>query len=308
MNGVTLENVDVVLYHSPCTDGFTAAYCVWKERGDEVRYIPYVHGTSADSEVFRGKNVLLVDMILSRGDMEALFGVARAVYCLDHHETSRWAEGEDWAYIDMSFSGAMLAQMWVDAHLHGEDLNADAVAREVPKLVQYVQDRDLWRYALPNSREVTEWLFLHDFDFATWSACEATLESAEGMAAAVAQGHAIQKYVAKHVLKPLAKSGRRRKLGGFDVIAVATRLCVSDLGEMLYTHFPECIILMYARNLDDPGKFDVSLRSASDDVNCVELARQFGGGGHKRAAGFRADSNLEAVFSPLVTDPVTLPE
>ncbi len=41
------------------------------------------------------------------------------------------------------------------------------------------------------------------------------------------------------------------------------------------------------------GQFKLSLRSRSD-VDCSKLAEQFGGGGHKRAAGATLDGPLEA--------------
>ena len=35
---------DVCIYHSPCQDGFGAAWAVWRRYGDAVRYVPGVHG------------------------------------------------------------------------------------------------------------------------------------------------------------------------------------------------------------------------------------------------------------------------
>lgn len=36
-------------------------------------------------------------------------------------------------------------------------------------------------------------------------------------------------------------------------------------------------------------KWTVSLYSTRDDVNCADIAKSFGGGGHKGAAGFQCD-------------------
>ena len=44
------------------------------------------------------------------------------------------------------------------------------------------------------------------------------------------------------------------------------------------------------------GDFKVSLRS-KDDINCVEIARKFKGGGHKAAAGFRSNKSIDEILN-----------
>ena len=74
---------------------------------------------------------------------ERLAARAGSTRVLDHHATA--AEdlaGLPFVTIDLDRSGAVLA--W--EHFHP--------GRPVPLLLRYVQDRDLWRWALPRSREV----------------------------------------------------------------------------------------------------------------------------------------------------------
>jgi phosphoesterase RecJ-like protein len=53
------------------------------------------------------------------------------------------------------------------------------------------------------------------------------------------------------------------------------------------------------RDLGDRGRADrkVSLRSSDGEVDVSAIARLHGGGGHKRAAGFSTDLELEALVS-----------
>ena len=61
---------------------------------------------------------------------------------LDHHITAEKAlAGLPYAYFDLKKSGAVLAWEW--AHDH-----------PVPWILEYIQDKDLWTWALPLSREI----------------------------------------------------------------------------------------------------------------------------------------------------------
>lgn len=46
----------------------------------------------------------------------------------------------------------------------------------------------------------------------------------------------------------------------------------------------------------EPNKFKVSLRSNNSDLDVSKIAEEFDGGGHKKAAGFRTEGNLEDVM------------
>ena len=43
-------------------------------------------------------------------------------------------------------------------------------------------------------------------------------------------------------------------------------------------------------------KIKVSLRAFHDNIDASEIAKQFGGGGHKSAAGFTWDKDIETLF------------
>jgi phosphoesterase RecJ-like protein len=45
---------------------------------------------------------------------------------------------------------------------------------------------------------------------------------------------------------------------------------------------------------EDPGK-RVSLRSSVDELDVSEIARKFGGGGHRQAAGFSSDASIPEI-------------
>ena len=49
------------------------------------------------------------------------------------------------------------------------------------------------------------------------------------------------------------------------------------------------------------GIYKVSLRSTSDDINVANVAKGFGGGGHKRAAGFSYEGDIVSLIDKICT-------
>src|SRR3954471_6157678 len=148
----------LVLYHADCPDGFGAAFAAWCVLGDAASYIPVRHGEPPPPQVEGGPEVLyLLDFAYPRATMEHLASLVVSVRVLDHHATA--AEdlaGLPYVTIDLDKSGAVLA--W--EHFHP--------GRPVPLLLRYVQDRDLWRWELEQSRELNAALALAPHDFAAW--------------------------------------------------------------------------------------------------------------------------------------------
>ena len=60
----------------------------------------------------------------------------------------------------------------------------------------------------------------------------------------------------------------------------------------------EVLAVVYMREVE-PGSYRVSLRSKGD-INVAKVAESFGGGGHKNAAGCRAEGDWDESESQLV--------
>lgn len=87
----------------------------------------------------------------------------------------------------------------------------------------------------------------------------------------------------KGVLTSVVSEADLRALGGHG----------SDTGGIvdLMNTVPEASFVMLLA--EDEGMVKGSLRTQRDDVNVSDIAGQFGGGGHKKAAGFRIHGRLE---------------
>lgn len=252
-----------VLYHANCADGFGAAYAAWKVLGEQVEYLPVRHGDSPP-DLPPGSSVAILDFSYSR---ETLLGLKQKwpeLVVLDHHKSAQQDLADlEWAQFDLLKSGARLA--WEYWH-PGSDL---------PELLAYVEDRDLWRWSLPGSREISLGLQSYPLDFSIWDnlLVEDLLQ----------EGRAVLRFQEQQIARAVSRA-RLVELGGFTVPVVNSCLFQSEIGDELCRLYPDapfsgCYYVNkhneQAWSLRSIGEFDVS-----------EVARQFGGGGHRNAAGF----------------------
>jgi hypothetical protein len=257
-----------VLYHGYCADGFGGAWAAWRALGNTAEYVPVQYGDPAP-ELPDGARVYLVDFSYKREATLAL-AARTSLTILDHHKT---AEGElaglDFATFDMNKSGAMLA--W--EHFHPR--------RPAPLLIEYVQDRDIWRWALPDSREVSAALWSYPMEFSVWTTFAERLENRT--LSVVNEGAAILRYMQQQT-EMICSQARQQQLGEHTVPVVNATSLWSEVGEELIRRFPEApFAAAYYENAHGLRKW--SLRSRGEfDVSAV--AKQFGGGGHRNAAGF----------------------
>lgn len=269
--------IDLVLYHGNCNDGFCAAWLMRKAFPDVacvgVRYGQSPPGVS-------GRNVAIVDFSYKRDVLLGMKERAASLVVLDHHKSA--AEdlaGLDFCEFDMGRSGARMAWDW----LRSRGLLPGRIGAWEPTgdddahwLVEYVQDRDLWRHKLAYSRAVNAAIASREHDFAEWDAM------ADGSIARLAdEGVAILRYQSK-VVRDHVRNARPVEIAGHEVLAVNATCLFSEIaGELAEGRpFGAC----YFDRQD--GKRQFSLRSREGGLDVSEIARLFGGGGHASAAGF----------------------
>lgn len=260
----------LVIYHRACRDGFCAAWVFADALGvDNVDFHAANYGE--EPPPVAGRDVYVVDFSWPRDVMDRMYGEATFLLVLDHHKTAEAAlAGAPYAVFDMDRSGAGMA--WDELH----------PSEPRPWIVDYVEDRDLWRYKHPQSALVNAWIACLEFDFSVWAlAAAGTVEDAakRGEVAIMRQ----RNYVAE-----VSKNARRVSFEGHaDVPCVnAPQFDISELVGELAKEAP--LAIGWWQRAD--GVFQYSLRSRGDDgVDVSELARRYGGGGHKNAAGFQLD-------------------
>ena len=295
------------IYHGNCADGYTSAWVVHKALGDNVDFFPGIYQSEPPDAADR--DVIFVDFSYKRPVLEAMAAKANSILILDHHKTaaddlaglqapfgSGWdrhltnvyqdicegVSGRMYALFDMERSGAQLA--W-DFFREGETR---------PNLVDYVGDRDLWRFKLPLSREVNALVFSYEYEFRNWDFLNALLHDHMGVQQAADMGGAIERKHHKDVAELVKVTQRTMIIGGYAVpCANIPYTMTSDAGNLMAKgeRFAVCY-------WDTPEGRVFSLRSNDDGLDVSAIAKGYGGGGHRNASGFRMPIGWEGDAAP----------
>lgn len=313
----------LVIYHADCTDGFGAAFAAWMKLGGGAEYVPMQYGSMdlKPGEVFNqtknyhkghrfhpknlaGKELYILDFSFSRATMEHLFANAKRVVWLDHHKTAfeMWCSPEERTFFEDDFDDDGSGYVLLDNNKSGALLAWEYFhpGTEVPMLIQHIDDRDRWQFKIEGSRELHAALSSYKpWSFEQWVQFQEDLDFPDGRKPRLyTEGSAILRAQDQHV-KSMAKQARKCKVTvqrgvhpeygqtyeHFPGLAVNASLHQSEVGHELANQSGTYGLVWY---LGADNKVRCSLRSNGDyDVSAI--AKSFGGGGHRNAAGFETD-------------------
>ena len=84
---MTEQAPTLCVHHHPCSDGFTAAWAVWKRFGNSVKFHPGVHGQPPPDVT--GEHVVIVDFSYPKDVLFEMCKTAASILILDHHLTAQ---------------------------------------------------------------------------------------------------------------------------------------------------------------------------------------------------------------------------
>ena len=267
----------LIIYHDQCTDGFTSYWIAARSLAKQGRKYIQGHAAKYGSEPpdTVGMHVYILDFCYPTEVIEEMARDCISLTLLDHHKTAESSMRE--AQQRLAFQGNV--HILFDMNQSGAGLTARHFDNADNWIAKYVEDRDLWRFALPDSREINAYLGSLEFDFDQFEAVYKTTTPDQ----AKVLGMGSLSYQAKYV-RETARTARHIDLKGRRVIAVnAPRIGISELLHELLKMTGYTTALGWSQ--DENGKYLFSLRSEAP-VDVSELAQAFGGGGHAQAAGF----------------------
>ena len=274
------------IYHGNCADGFGAAWAVRQALGN-IEFYPGVY--QKEPPDVAGKDVIMVDFSYKRPVLEEMSKRANSIIILDHHKSAAedladFLTPPPWpvwksiiedkiplsentritALFDMDRSGAMMAWQYLNNSLP-------------PKLIDHIQDRDLWRFDLPFTREIQAAVFSYPYDFETWDKLmDMDTDKLRQ------EGTAIERKHHKDIDELLGVCQRRLIIGGYNVpVASLPYTLTSDAGHKMAQDE-----LFAACYWDTAETRIFSLRSTDDGMDVSAIAKSYGGGGHRNASGF----------------------
>ncbi len=307
----------LVIYHANCADGFGAAFAAWLALGDSAEYLSLMYDKVRhvnDLPCVKGRDVYILDFSLDRGIMETLMILTNVIW-LDHHKTAfemwrggipaagRYEEGGNnatsgnatYITLDNNKSGAYLA--W-------EYFHPDT---EVPMLIKHIDDYDRWQFKIDGTKEFNKALWSYaPWSFEQWRDWVFQLDhnldgpylSDHITAPFIREGAAILRAHNQNVQSVVKGSARGCQVGfpmpnggwrahdvcfAHGLAANCPPHLTSDVGHELAVQ-SGTFGLCWTLNQTKPVA-NCSLRSNGDD-DVSAIAKAFGGGGHKNAAGF----------------------
>lgn len=337
----------IIMYHKYCRDGHCAAAIAhwyfteyYKGPASTIVYMSVIAGKSdqAVAELVEKYGaaqgtligpttdtiVLAFDLTFTRNAAKNLFEHFPLSRVYDHHISTYenclvepLEIFNDRIIFNNSVCGAMLA------------FNEFFPERQPPSLVLYVQDRDLWKWEMPDSRDVNsglyEMLSLEYYksedmpqsllehlrivkikfesmdemmpDFTQWIDY---MKNPNWLGDAKLRGSIVNDVTRKAIVR-LAKNGAEHLIGEHKVCVCNAGLYQSELGEYLYLWENEQTPQQYKYDYVLMWRYDhnreccyVSLRSRKGHVDVSGIAKKIEyngrvGGGHCAAAGFEID-------------------
>lgn len=269
----------ICFYHAGCPDGFGAVWSVRGAWGEGGHFVARSHDDRVRMGECEDALVAFVDISPAKDELLELAEVADQVVVLDHHITARDRLASDAALVntleaeghclhfDLEHSGAVLAWQYFRPD------------EEMPELLRYVEDQDLWNWTLPDSDAVNAAISSYPREFEVWDRL-----AKEPIEALIAEGKPILRANRIEVERRLDHA-KPVVLGTRRIEAVNASINRSQIGHRLAQRAQYGVEWGLVYRVEGAEVYGTLYSIGDLDVSKVAL--EYGGGGHKNASGFR---------------------
>lgn len=268
-----MPKYSMVIYHSPCYDGHTAAWIAYQALPKGTIFVPALHGDVPPDVT--GHDVLIIDFSYPRDVLLELRAKAKSLTLIDHHISAQRELGNlSFCHFDMTKSGAGLA--W--DHFHPNQSR--------PLMINYIEDCDLGQFALTNSREYNAALSTFPMTFDAWS-----YALAYDINEMISNGRTVIAYKRQCAIALCARARIVNFYGQHCWSINSPQELINEVADVLLNRPDDGGSLqpVLAWSFDHiRNDFYCSLRLQTNSTADIStLASLWGGGGHKHRAGFR---------------------
>lgn len=281
-------DIDILVYHADCIDGFGCViaaeyYLKVTKSPKHILYVPGKYDCELDVDV-NGKNVAFCDFSYKKDKMDEIMRKAKNILILDHHKTAvQQLEhvDESMKVLDMNHSGAYIT--W--AYFNGTN--------NVPLLIQYIQDNDIWKKAMIYTEEIHSYLSSIPKNISDYY----PLLNDEFLLTKVKIGAEILKIEDDEMTKILENCFVKQffineKTYNAAVLECPIHKYKSKLGNRMLDIYDACDFSVIYDYNDVHNKTYTSLRSENSRTDVSQIASLYGGGGHRNASGVSLDGNI----------------
>ena len=264
-----------VLYHDDA-DGYASALAAYLQFGSNAIYQKVQYGQEFPIKDLTPEDVIyILDFSYKKEILEDIHSKVSKLVVIDHHETAmRELDHLDYAIFDLDKSGARLS--W---EYFREDM-------EVPYLIRLVEDRDLWKFNLEETKafdagmrstgqysKIDFWLQVYNvqsiFDQIVHDG-KLLVKDLEGRVNSFINNPDKYKVV---------------DIDGHKVAVYNTTTDISELGNAFNTQMDVDYSISYFWT--NKGELVLSYRGKKGHVHVGDLCKAMGGGGHAAAAGVK---------------------
>lgn len=271
------------IYHKDCSDGTGSAAAMKKKFGEDVDCIPVGHDYADIMQVTLNNydEIYFTDFCLKQEDMDYLLkNFEGKVIVIDHHsgivtmlrELYEVYKDKFEYILNNSKSGAVLTwEYFFDK-------------KDIPSMVYNIQDRDLWKFELENTKHVTNFIYYSNII----NNPETMLKTLDDKDFVIKEGKVITQVIdfkINNIYEQIKEGDNEIFSGDLPKLKIFNSLeYKSELGNMLSKLYNEPVgIYNVVGNI-----VHISIRSVEGQKhNAQEYAQYFGGNGHKHAAGCR---------------------
>ena len=278
-NYIPPQDITCIIYHYPCTDGYCAAFIsqLYQEykmvnmpyqRYQKIKFIPFTYGEKIDEMELIGETILLVDCSVDKKTLKRWrSNLSYRIMILDHHYSAyQQLKNVRGCFFDLNHSGCCLAwQYFFPTH-------------SIPDLILYIEDQDLWRWQLKDSKPFNlalKNLMKRQFDHFEQCLYPNTVQYL------IEQGKQMNNSLEEYIQNK-SKDAKYIKFDKFNNVAlIECTKHTSELGAHLAKSSDFALLYFYKPK---EQQIICSLRSVNTDVS--KIAKKYGGGGHRLASGF----------------------
>lgn len=275
-------------YHND-SDGKCAAAIV-KQEYPGIQFIPVNNSNISDpnfSKIESDDHVILVDLSIPLGVYNKLRSITKTVTWIDHHKTTidivDQIDKEELDYVFKSGEGGACLLVW----------NYYRAGMKPPYVINLVSNYDEWKYKYGDKTmlfHIGSSMFDLNPESSIWEvlldpSTKSKRDSKMFVDNICTMGHIILKYQESRVYDLLFNCSFHVTLGGHKFLAINTDTSNTALRKLDFKKFKieaDGLLLFNRQKV----KWIVSLYTNNEHIDVSIIAKEYGGCGHKSAAGF----------------------
>lgn len=284
-----------VFYHKADLDGLASAAIIKSvKEWQDAEFIGIDYGDIYDlTKIEQREKVLIVDFTFEPFSKMLEIGEKAKLLWIDHHWTSIkelvHAKGHHGVpfkfYVGTEKNNKSAALLTWEYFYEGKQPSTG---------LQMISDYDVWKHEHdPDIRHFQLGLRNKVTTFENYTLKSAIFENDKGfIESLIDDGIFIKNYLTKEYSNYAKEHAFEHEIAGHKGIFINRAFTGSPLFDSVYNPEKHKIMVVYSQRKDK--RWHYSLYTTHDDVDCGAIAKTFGGGGHKKAAGFEVNECLTA--------------